>query len=562
MKTKISILTIALLTLLTLSFSQTHAPCFDGNDDFISLGDSVGDGIRTIEFWFQPVSDIDSSSLTNQTALVIRNHNGSELGEFGLYLGASTIPDRAGRVVFFRRIGTAHHYIVSDRSEWKAGEWHHAAGTIDPSTGMKLYIDGVLQADTNSTTAHTDTVADDVTIAAWGTIPGRNFQGNISDLRFWNSERSASEINTYMTQPVIPPYSSDLAAYWKLDEGSGTDIYDATGNGYDGTFNGYEWKQLNNGIHFDGDDNCWIGSMSGQQFRTIEMKFKLDNDVDSSNPETIALISRDNPGASTIDEFALYIGQSSWSGREGRLVFYNNTVGSSSTYIVSDANSWEANRWYHVSAVIDTINGMQMFIDGVRQADMGVSTSPTNNASHGVVLGTWGSLEIRHLEGTLDEVRLWSVARDSAEILSSMCDTLTGSESGLVTYYRAESDSSGYVLDHAGSYNGMLNGSTLLTARNCLDGACVSTLTSSEIIVERTDKVTLYPNPANSVLNISGVNGSETIQLLDMTGKVLRDVPAKQNTQFDVSRLPNGIYLIRVVSTNGQPTLKKFVKTN
>lgn len=51
---------------------------------------------------------------------------------------------------------------------------------------------------------------------------------------------------------------AELVAYWPLDEGSGEEIIDATGNGFDGTFQGDpQWTEGTQGtaLEFDGDDH-------------------------------------------------------------------------------------------------------------------------------------------------------------------------------------------------------------------------------------------------------------------------------------------------------------------
>lgn len=59
--------------------------------------------------------------------------------------------------------------------------------------------------------------------------------GEISEVRIWNVQRTATEIaeNPYQVKPNSP----GLIAYWKFNEGTGIDIKDHTGNGNDITAN-------------------------------------------------------------------------------------------------------------------------------------------------------------------------------------------------------------------------------------------------------------------------------------------------------------------------------------
>ena len=52
--------------------------------------------------------------------------------------------------------------------------------------------------------------------------------------------------------------TSGLLVYWPFDEGAGSIVLDATGNGHDGTFNGApQWVDGKYGkaLHFDGVDD-------------------------------------------------------------------------------------------------------------------------------------------------------------------------------------------------------------------------------------------------------------------------------------------------------------------
>ena len=107
-----------LLLLLLLLFSTVE---FDGTDDYVDLGSSVSNGVRTIDFWFKPKNTI--SSLTNGQGLVYRWNSGnggaSNANSFGVYIGANNIGDN-GKIVFQRNIGFTVHKVVSDASNWTA----------------------------------------------------------------------------------------------------------------------------------------------------------------------------------------------------------------------------------------------------------------------------------------------------------------------------------------------------------------------------------------------------------------------------------------------------------
>ena len=60
--------------------------------------------------------------------------------------------------------------------------------------------------------------------------------GDISEVRVWSVQRTAEEIakNPYEVDPSTP----GLIAYWKFNEGTGSQIKDHTGHGNDITASG------------------------------------------------------------------------------------------------------------------------------------------------------------------------------------------------------------------------------------------------------------------------------------------------------------------------------------
>ncbi|MCB0400619.1 MAG: T9SS type A sorting domain-containing protein [Flavobacteriales bacterium] len=75
-------------------------------------------------------------------------------------------------------------------------------------------------------------------------------------------------------------------------------------------------------------------------------------------------------------------------------------------------------------------------------------------------------------------------------------------------------------------------------------------------ITERTqENVTVYPNPANDVINFNLAVNNATINIVDITGKTLKSVNTITNmTRVDVSDLANGVYFY-TIATQGETML-------
>ncbi|HXG47364.1 MAG TPA: LamG-like jellyroll fold domain-containing protein, partial [Methylomirabilota bacterium] len=124
---------------------------------------------------------------------------------------------------------------------------------------------------------------------------------------------------------------------------------------------------------------------------------------------------------------------------------------------VSDGN------WHHVALRYDkSIFRLEGFLDGVKSANFatGDRTTPLEDtiARDGIFFGI-GLANTTHLgngaafKGSIDEVRIWSVARTDAQIQANWQQTVDPDSAGLVAYYQFE-DGSGTVASDSTS-NGL-----------------------------------------------------------------------------------------------------------
>ena len=67
---------------------------------------------------------------------------------------------------------------------------------------------------------------------------------------------------------------------------------------------------------------------------------------------------------------------------------------------------------------------------------------------------------------------------------------------------------------------------------------------------ENSQSLSIYPNPAKNLLNISKVVEFGTLEIIDMNGKILLSKEVTNNNQIDISKYQKGIYLINFKSKN------------
>ncbi len=134
------------------------------------------------------------------------------------------------------------------------GSWCQWAFTKNTNTGeMKIYRNGQLW---HSGTGKTRMI--DIQKLILGSIgtKSRYYFGKIDEFRFWDTELDQQTIQEWMYRPVdaTHPDYSHLVAYYKMDEGSGTLISDASGNNGTGTITDFLYwvydrgEQLNRGF--------------------------------------------------------------------------------------------------------------------------------------------------------------------------------------------------------------------------------------------------------------------------------------------------------------------------
>ena len=75
------------------------------------------------------------------------------------------------------------------------------------------------------------------------------------------------------------------------------------------------------------------------------------------------------------------------------------------------------------------------------------------------------------------------------------------------------------------------------------------------------EQIIIYPNPANSVLNIA-YNKIKQITIVDALGKTMmqKEAGGTNNMQLNIEQLQKGIYLIRIIDVKNRVHTTKFIK--
>lgn len=111
--------------------------------------------------------------------------------------------------------------------------------------------------------------------------------------------------------------------------------------------------------------------------------------------------------------------------------------------------------WHHVAYVFDGTSQI-IYIDGLPASTVATNGTPTqgNGNNFGLTLGARFDQSQQWANVTFEDVRIWQIARSQSDIAATYSTNLTGSESGLIAYYRFEDGiGSSTVTDLSGNGN-------------------------------------------------------------------------------------------------------------
>ena len=180
-------------------------------------------------------------------------------------------------------------------------------------------------------------------------------------------------------------------------------------------------QPLGNVLHFDGVDDYFatasnIAALNITANLTLETWIKFDQ----THSDWVRLIGKGDANNRT---YGL------WLGTDGKLLFQVN--GTPTGLNFSSTTALQPGNWYHIAAVRNGSTA-KILINGVEDATATTSVSPQTN-TFPLTVG-YGTLHT-YLKGSLEDVRVWNIARSDSQIQQGMYNSIAGTESGLVAYY-------------------------------------------------------------------------------------------------------------------------------
>lgn len=400
-----------------------HQSClyFDGIASYASAvnGIALENKSWTIEFW---------ARRGNLSEGVIFAQNGIEIGF-----------DASNKM--YAKTGT--QTITSTNAVTSLTAWNHYAVTYNAaSQSFNLFINDVIEK---------ESVIQTSAFAANGrmnigksTTNTKFFNGYLHEFRIWEKALSLGTIYSQM-EVALAGNELGLSGYWPMDEASG-DLAADKSRSRNAFLYGAQWRVFPTGYArvFNGSANLIINTsaavISDQTDFSIEFYFKA-----GPQQNTVLYSSGKGDGTDVMPKF-----KHIWNigfNESGKLYAKNNGA------IMVVGNDVANNTWNHFALVVNRNANAQIFINGELQAyEQGSLFGGIESAK--VALGARISYtEIttnfdQAFNGSIDEFRIWKLAKTRKQIQLDMNSKLQGTEMGLLAYYPFDKyNSLGIALD-------------------------------------------------------------------------------------------------------------------
>ncbi len=273
--------------------------------------------------------------------------------------------------------------------------------------------------------------------------------------------------------------------------------------------------------------DLWTDNFVGKTQLTVEAWIKR-----SGNSTTQNIISNYQTGGNF--QFLLRLDNTD------KLIFYLN-----SAILVTSTTTIPSNTWTHIAATYDGAN-LKLYIDGNLD---GTSASYTDTllASTDTMMIAGGNAGNEYYEGSVADVRFWTIAKTQAEISAGLSSILNGNEANLVAYYNLTNVAGDSIVNavnaNANAYTGTLINTPLQVTGPKLKDTIVceqqlsqtATVTVLEVIMTTIDTTLNFGESITFDGNSENTDGTYTA-----TFKTADNCDS--TVTLNLSVLPNGIH--------------------
>jgi len=394
---------------------------FDGVDDYVNIGNKEiidSETAASICFWMK----YNPSSVTEDGAIVSK---WTTSGGWVIWVDDVDIlgSGKTDTISFAVDVGPgAPGRVVGTTGLVTSGVWDYYCGTFQGGSFIRLYKNGVLNAE--NTTSIVAVVANNSQPIYFANSADTSLikylNASIDEVRVYSRVLSAGEIKNLYNQGAskinkTPTniLTNGLVGHWTFDGKNVVNgvALDSSGNGNNGnliniaTSTFYSYGKIGQGFNFDGT-NDYI-NLGNNVSLAPSGAITIVGWINSLNPLGLSEVMFDKTSGSAVNgNYFCRI-----QGVTGKVRFEINT-GAATTLNANTVLS--ANVWYHIACVWDGAN-MYIYLNGASDATPAVKTGTMADNGLNASIGRKGGNTL-FFNGKLDEVRLYNRTLSAGEI--------------------------------------------------------------------------------------------------------------------------------------------------
>lgn len=240
-----------------------------------------------------------------------------------------------------------------------------------------------------------------------------------------------------------------IRAAYGMEEGGGTSLVDASGNGNSGAAqNGVSWGpgRYGTGLAFDGqDDYVTIANSPSIDLSGLDLTIEAWVNVATGAPSGVLLAK---PWVAGQSSYPFYQYALAYDGGTQQFVF---SYGTTTFGLRSFPIAVPTTGWHHVAFTADSATSfVRGYVDGAQQLSVQVPF-PLEARGTPLLLGVDGALA-SPFQGSLDDVRIYAVALTAAEVQADLAAPVAaGSTAPVITAISPASGSAGSAVTISGS---------------------------------------------------------------------------------------------------------------
>lgn len=168
------------------------------------------------------------------------------------------------------------------------------------------------------------------------------------------------------------------------------------------------------------------------------------------------------------------------------------------------------------------------------------------------------------LNTLIDTLDAYTSSTISVDLFSNVDWTISGDQEWIGVNITSGSDSAQLVFTALSDNTTSAHRTTTYTITNGSISRTLKIIQKSNVSIHDLDKqneISLYPNPVSDKLTIKTQKPhKQHIEILDIVGKTITHLEAKEELHIDVSSYANGIYIVKLTTDTNKSIYKKFIK--